>query len=141
MLLAIADVYQSALTTANLNIIALTLATLCYSYFGHCILVLSCRSCVRSQDSGEWRVSAREPGPSVRSLHGTWWNNEWQATKVLYARLPDGKRKASLCSFGVSDVCSCSGVLAMCIGASCTSATQVSSRHMRGAQAFLCGVP
>ena len=41
-------------------------------------------------------MSSKENGPSVRSLNGVWWNNQWMATKVLYARLPDGERKACL---------------------------------------------
>jgi len=56
-------------------------------------------------EDGKFELSSRERGPSVRSLHGLWWNNIWKATKVLYARFPDGTRKAS--SLG-------SGVLVMC---------------------------
>ena len=48
------------------------------------------------QDTGVWELSSREHGPSVRALHGLYWNNQWRATKVLYARFPDGKRKACL---------------------------------------------
>ena len=49
-----------------------------------------------AQENGHWELSSREHGPSVRSLHGLWWNNDWKATKVLYARFPDGSRKACL---------------------------------------------
>jgi hypothetical protein len=59
----------------------------------------------RVPEDGKFELSSRERGPSVRSLHGLWWNNIWKATKVLYARFPDGTRKAS--SLG-------SGVLVMC---------------------------
>ena len=48
------------------------------------------------QENGHWELSRRERGPSVRALSGLWWNNDWKATKVLYARFPDGSHKACL---------------------------------------------
>ena len=54
-----------------------------------------------AQEDGKWAISTRETGPSLRSLHGVWWNSNWEAKKVLYARFPDGTRKACSCGFGV----------------------------------------
>ena len=46
------------------------------------------------QDNNEFKVSEREKGPSLRTLQGLHWNDRWMAEKVLFAKLPDGTRKA-----------------------------------------------
>ena len=46
------------------------------------------------QDDGDFHPSEHEVGASVRALHGVWWNDRWECQKVLYAKFPDGTRKA-----------------------------------------------
>ena len=51
------------------------------------------------QEDGTFSLSTREAGPSVRSLSGIWWNDRWQLAKILYAKYPDGLRKACVLVF------------------------------------------
>ncbi len=52
-----------------------------------------------AQEDGNWVVSTRERGPTMRSLVGRWWQDHWEVRKVLYCKHPDGRRQVLLMQY------------------------------------------